>query len=265
MIAFLPARSFLIGLSMVVGLLAGACQRETLDPNGNLTATIAPLGIVARVIATNGDGRRYPVFPDPVTGVATFAALPAGAYILTFDMLPASLFPVAVPATVVAGHTTQVPLPVLTHDGRVRGTMTWVVNGEAQVAAQFGGQFGDGFFLSGEATPAAGPGYVSEVSLGIATADPLGPPFTGAGTYPIGLRAYGPTGVYRYRTANIVGGTNERYVSPLAATPVGTIALTRFDKQTGVATGTFAFPAESTTTLGAAPKAITQGQFNITF
>lgn len=267
MITFLRARLFPIGLSVVVGLLASACKQEDLDPNGTLTATIAPLSIVARVIATAGDGKRYAVVPDPVTGVATFAALPAGAYTLTFDMLPASFFPIAVPVTVVAGTTTQAALPALTHDGQVRGTMTWTVDGEAQAAVRFGGQFGDGFFLRGEATPAAGLGYVSAVSLGIATADPLGPPFTGAGAYPVGLRAYGPTGEYRYYVASLTttGGVNQRYVSPVAAAPVGTITLTRFDRQAGVAAGTFAFPAEALTAPGPARVVITQGQFNVTF
>lgn len=265
MVAFLHARSLPIGLSLVVGLLSGACKREDVDPNGTLTATITPLGIVSRVIATASDGQRYPVIPDPVTGLATFATLPAGAYTLTFDMIPASFFPVTVPVTVVGGQTTRALLPSLTHDGRVRGTMTWTVNGEAQVATQFGGQFGNGFYLRGEAAPAAGPGYVSAVSFSIATADPLGPPFAGAGTYLVGLRAYGPTGEYRYYTGGTAGGAYERYVSPVAAAPVGTIALMRFDNKTGIATGTFAFSAESYTTKGAAPVSITQGQFNVTF
>ncbi|GAB3637151.1 hypothetical protein GCM10027422_27410 [Hymenobacter arcticus] len=257
--AILHTRSFFVALGFVVGLLVSGCGREV-APYGTLTTTIIPLGIAKLVTATATDGHSYTATPDPTTGLVSFATIPAGSYNLTFDLIPASFNPLIVPVTVVAGQSTQAKLPRLTHDGTVRGTMTWVLQGEKQVATQFSGNFSDGFYLRGNAIPAAAPKDVSEMQLGVPTVDPLAAPFMGAGIYPVGPWAYGPVGVYRYFRGGFLSGDFDRYLTPVSAVPIGDITLTQFDKQAGIAAGTFAFRVEGIRAI-----VISQGQFNITF
>lgn len=257
--AVLHTRSFSRAVSFVVGLLVIGCGSKV-APYGTLTATVIPLGIAKLVTATAADGHSYSATPDPTTGLVSFATIPVGSYNLTFDLLPTSFNPITVPVTVIAGQSTQAKLPRLTHDGTVRGTMTWMLQGEKQIATQFSGRFGDGFYLSGDATPAVTSQDVSQMSIAVPTADPLATPFTGVGTYPVGPRPYGPIGEYRYFRGGFLSGDFDRYLTPVSAVPVGDITLTQFDKQAGIASGTFAFRIEGIRTI-----AVSQGQFNITF
>lgn len=262
-------------LVLIMGGLAGCAHNEP-APVGGITGQMAPVAAVGRlvgVVAVAGS-TEYPATVDPATGTFSLA-VPPGVYQLKFTTVApggtAQPFPYWATATAVAGTTATPAIPPITHDGIGRGTLRWTLNGKPYAARAFIKVYGEGKYFnvwgrSEEFGPAAD---VKDVLLVLPEQTEKGPLFAGAGTYPLGgpgrVTAFGHSTVYP---------TNEPFIywtygSPYANTPTGTLRLTRYDAERGLAAGTFAFNAAWTTGARVGTPeptaAVTNGEFDITF
>jgi hypothetical protein len=260
------------------GLLA-ACSRDKdeVAPASTIAGAIPPvagIGSALSVRVTAADGTSYSATPDPQTGNFSLP-VPAGTYTLTFvtTLSTPNSFPARIPVTVLAGGTATPTLPPLTHDNVVRGRMRWTINGTSYAASWLNGQFSDrgiysaskGYlYLYGQAGKLDTSPTVTSVFLVLPEASRNGMIFTGPGTYPLGGDDSGSFAEY----TDYVGGKQSgytRYSTPYYLTaPTGTLHLTRYNYELGVAAGTFEFtaPASANTT---GQRTITQGEFDITF
>jgi hypothetical protein len=88
--------------------------------------------------------------------------------------------------------------------------------------------------------------------------------FVGPATYTLGGDELGSFGEYTYYVGGRLSGFS-RYTTPMyTSAPSGTLRLTRFDANLGVATGTFEFVATASA-KAAGERTLTQGEFDITF
>jgi hypothetical protein len=260
-----------------VGLLTAACSHDKVAPNGAIAGAIPPVvgvGSATSVTATAADGTAYTATPNAQTGAFTLP-LPAGTYTLTFitTLSAPHTFPAQIPVTVAAGATTTPALPPLTHDNVKRGLLRWTVNGTTYTANWLNGQFSDRglfsdskgyFYLSGTAGEFNKSPEVAEVFLVLPEAGRKGVIFVGPATYTLGGEEAGSYGQFTYYAGGTLAGFS-RYSTPTySSTPTGTLRLTRYDANQGVAIGTFEFVAAAdANTTG--QRSITNGEFNVTF
>jgi hypothetical protein len=270
-----------VKMALSIGLLTAACSRDNsldkMTPNGTITGAIPPVagvGSATSVTATASDGTTYTTIPNAQTGAFTIP-LPAGTYTLTFitTLSAPNAFPARVPVTVVAGATASPTLPPLTHDNVKRGLLRWTVDGTTYTANWLGGQFGDRglvsdskgyFYLSGTAGEFDKSPEVAEVFLVVPEASRKGVIFVGPATYTLGGEETGSFGEYTYYAGGRLAGFS-RYTTPTyPGTPTGTLRLTRYDANLGVAAGIFEFVAAAYANA-TGQRTITSGEFNITF
>jgi hypothetical protein len=266
-----------IKIVLGIGLLTTACSRDKVEPSGTIAGVIAPVvgvGSATSVTATAADGTAYTATPNAQTGAFTLP-LPAGTYTLTYitTLSAPNAFPARVPVTVAAGATTTPVIPPLTHDNVKRGLLRWTVNGSTYTANWLGGQFSDRglfsdskgyFYLSGTAGEFNKSPEVSEVFLVIPEASRKGVIFVGPSTYTLGGEEIGSYGQFTYYAGGSLAGFS-RYVTPMyPGTPTGTLRLTRYDANQGIAAGTFEFVA-SASSNATGQRTITNGEFNVTF
>jgi hypothetical protein len=262
-------------LLLLASGLAG-CSHEVPAPQGNITGQMAPVATVGRlvgVVAIAG-GMEYPATVDPATGAFSLA-VPPGTYQLKFTTLApngaSQSFPYWVWVTAEAGKTVTPVVPPITHDRIGRGTLRWTLNGKPYTARAFIKVYGEGkyFNLLGRSEDFSPNADVKEVLLVLPPETENGPLFTGVGTYTLGgpgrVTAFGQSTVYPTNEPFIFWSYQSMYAAP----PNGTIQLTRYDAERGVAAGTFAFNATwSTGALVGTPvltATITNGEFDITF
>jgi hypothetical protein len=263
------------GCVLLLSGLAG-CAKEVPAPSGSITGQMTPVAAVGRLVGVVaiGGGSEYPATIDPTTGAFSLA-VPPGPYQLKFTTLAPNgapqPFPYWVWVTAVAGTTVTPTVPPITHDRIGRGTLRWTLNGQPYTARSFIKVYGEGkyFNLLGQSEAFSPGAEVKEVFLVVPPETENGPLFTGVGTYALGgpgrVTAFGQSRVYP---------TNEPYIfwsyqSQYAAPPNGTIHLTRYDAERGVAAGTFSFNAVWSTgaLVGTPPPTatVTNGEFDITF
>ncbi|UOQ69157.1 hypothetical protein [Hymenobacter volaticus] len=261
-------------LLLVCGL--AGCSRDVPVPMASITGQMAPVATVGRLVGVvaAGGGTEYPATVDFATGTFSLA-VPPGTYQLKFTTAAPSgatqLFPQQVAVTAAAGTTVTPAVPLITHDRIGRGTLRWTLNGKSYTARAFIKVYGEGkyFNLWGRSEEFSSTADVKEIFLVLPEQTEQGPLFAGVGTYPLG----GPGRVTAFGES-IVYPTNDpvifwHYRSPYAAAPTGTVQLTRYDAERGLAAGTFAF--NTTWATGAlvgtpAPTAaVTNGEFDITF
>lgn len=273
----LPAARNLLKVALCVSVLTAACSRENPSPNGTIMGTMPPVTGVASatsVTATAADGTVYTVTPDPQTGAFTFFSVPPGTYTLTFitTLSAPNKFPAQVPVTVTAGATATPSLPLITHDNVKRGLMRWTVNGTTYTATWLGGQFSDRglfsdskgyFYLSGQAGEFDKSPEVAQVLLSLPEANKKGVIFIGPATYTLGSEEIGTFGEYTYYAGGSLSGFS-RYATYAYPGTTGTLRLTRFDVNQGVAAGTFEFVA-TTVDNATSQRTVTNGEFDITF
>jgi hypothetical protein len=258
-------------------LVAGTCACDKVGLTGTIVGTIPPVagvGSATSVRATAADGTVYTAAPDALTGKFSFA-LPPGTYLLSFitTLSAPDTFPGQVPVTVAAGATATPTLPPLTHDNIKRGLLRWTVGGNPYTATSLVGQFNDRglfsaskgyFYLTGRAGEIDKSPEVADVSLVLPEASRKGVIFVGPATYTLGGDELGSFGEYTYYVGGRLSGFS-RYTTPMyTSAPSGTLRLTRFDANLGVATGTFEFVATASANA-AGERTLTQGEFDITF
>lgn len=265
--------------ALLLGMSAlASCSHNEPEPTptGSITGQMAPVAAVGRLlgVVAIGGGTEYQASVDPVTGAFSLA-VPSGIYQLKFTTAaPGGApqpFPHWVTVTAVAGTTVTPAIPPITHDGIGRGLLRWALDGRQYTARAFIKVYGEGkyFNLWGRSEEFSPTADVKEVLLVLPQQTENGPLFAGTGTYPLGgpgrVTAFGQSTVYP---------TNEpviywNYLSTPATTPTGTVQLTRYDAERGLAVGTFAFNATWTTgALVGTPvptAAVTNGEFDITF
>ena len=266
----------LVTVALGISLLT-ACSRNDIAPSGTIAGTLPPVaGVVSAtsVTATAADGTAYTATPNAQTGVFTLP-LPAGTYTLTFvtTLSAPNTFPARVPVTVAAGVTTTPALPLLTHDNTTRGLLRWTVNGITYTANRLRGQFSDRglfsaskgyFYLSGTAGEFDKSPEVAEVFLVLPEASRKGVIFVGPATYTLGGDETGSFGQFTYYAGGSLAGFS-RYDTPMyMSPPTGTLQLTRYDANLGIAAGTFEFVADASSNA-TGQRTITNGEFNITF
>jgi hypothetical protein len=236
---------------------------------------MAPVTTVGRLlgVVAVGNGTEYQATVDPLTGAFSLA-VPPGIYQLKFttaapDGTPRA-FPSWVTVTAVAGTTVTPTVPPITHDGIGRGLMRWTVDGKSYTARAFIKVYGEGkyFNLWGRSEEFSPTSDVKEVFLVLPERTENGPPFAGAGTYPLGglgrVSAFGDLYTYPTNEPVIFWRYNTRDVMP-----TGTVQLTRYDAERGLASGTFAFDAKwyGGALIGTyvPTVTVTNGEFDITF
>lgn len=266
-------------LFLAVSWLAG-CSRDAPAPasspsTGSITGQMAPVTTVGRLlgVVAVGNGTEYQATVDPLTGAFSLA-VPPGIYQLKFttaapDGTPRA-FPSWVTVTAVAGTTVTPTVPPITHDGIGRGLMRWTVDGKSYTARAFIKVYGEGkyFNLWGRSEEFSPTSDVKEVFLVLPERTENGPPFAGAGTYPLGglgrVSAFGDLYTYPTNEPVIFWRYNTRDVMP-----TGTVQLTRYDAERGLASGTFAFDAKwyGGALIGTyvPTVTVTNGEFDITF
>ena len=264
-------------VALGIGLFAASCSRDKMTPDGAIAGAIPPVvgvGSATSVTATAADGATYTATPNAQTGAFTLL-LPAGTYMLTFitTLSAPNVFPTQVPVTVAAGATTTPVLPPLTHDNVTRGLLRWTVNGTTYTANRLSGQFSDRglfsdskgyFYLSGVAGEFDKSPEVAEVFLVLPEASRKGVIFVGPATYTLGGEEIGSYGQFTYYAGGSLAGFS-RYTTPMySGTPTGTLRLTRYDANQGVAAGTFEFTAAASANA-TGQRTITNGEFNVTF
>ena len=233
---------------------------------GIIEGTVLPVGAASAVTATPKDGQPVTAVPDARTGAFFFADLPVGTYQLR--AVPATGYhsPTEVPVTVQRGATTKAALQ-LNRDGRIRGTMTWDRNGTAYSAVTLSGDIKLDFFSLSGGTAIDAAGNQQEVTLVLPFAFTNGSnptPFAGVGTYPVGAAEYPWAGCSIYLSR----GNFDLYTTSYAGRPVGQVMVTRFDRDAGVASGSFNYVAAlrlNNSGTGAPNQTITNGRFDITF
>lgn len=238
------------------------CSKES-DPvaplTGSIEGTVSPAGAASTVMATAPGGQPVTAVPDARTGAFSFANLSAGTYQLGAVPTVGFNSPDKVAATVQRGATTKAALQ-LTHDGRIRGTVTWERNGTSYSAATFYGDVQRTFFSLEGDTPFDAAGNNQGVSFALYSASGIG-----VGTYPLGL-ANVPWGGFTFYFAN---GPFDLYETSYSGSqPVGQVVVTRFDLNARVAAGTFSYVAQPSlinSGTAASSQTITNGRFDITF
>jgi hypothetical protein len=266
-----------VKLVLGVGLLTSACSRDEMTPDGTISGVIPPVvgvGSATSVTATALDGTAYTATPNVQTGAFTLP-LPAGTYTLTFitTLSAPDTFPVRVPVTVAAGATTTPILPPLTHDNVTRGLLRWMTDGTTYTATRLRGKFSDQglfsdskgcFYLSGTAGEFDKSPEVAEVFLVVPEASRKGVIFVGPATYTLGGEEIGSYGQFTYYAGGSIAGFS-RYDTPMyPGTPTGSLRLTHYDANQGVAAGTFEFVAAASANA-TGQRTITNGEFNVTF
>ena len=251
-----------LGLLFLLGCSKGGDPAAPLM--GAVQGTVLPVGAASAVTATAKGEQPVTAVPDARTGAFFFAKLPAGTYQLGAVPTTGFTTPIEEPITVQRGATTKAALQ-LVRDGRIRGTMTWDQNGTTHSAATFYGDIKKNFFSLEGDTPFDANGKNQGVNFVLPFAGGGNPiPFAGVGTYPIGAAQYPWGGCTFY----FPRGTFDFYTTAYAGRPVGQVVVTRFDREAGVASGTFGYV--STVQLNnsgtAAPsQTIANGRFDITF
>ncbi|MGI4863276.1 MAG: hypothetical protein ACRYFZ_05085 [Janthinobacterium lividum] len=262
-------------LALAVSLLAVSCTRkDDAAPTGAIAGTMAPAAGVGRLLSASAiaaDKTTYTATPDAQTGAFNFPALPPGRYEVHFTTTAAKDFPNWVVTTVVAGATATPRIPLITHDNIGRGTMKWAVGGKAYAATEFKVyQSAPSFSFLGRVGSLGTAADAGEVGLLVPEGNAQYTGFAGVGTYQLGggAQPLPPAGYYTY----YAGGTAlpaAEYMTPPAGVPTGSLHLTRFDAELGIATGTFDFTGLNTggSSTASLPNqvAVSQGEFDITF
>ncbi|MDJ0363931.1 carboxypeptidase-like regulatory domain-containing protein [Hymenobacter sp. H14-R3] len=266
---------YALKIALCVGLVITACSRDNMTPAGTIAGAMPPVAEVVSatsVTATAANGTVYTTAPDPQTGAFTFFSVPPGTYTLKFVTTATAPdnFPVWVPVKVVAGTTTTPQIPLVTHDGVGRGIMKWTLDGKTYSATTFIKVQGEGkyFNLWGRTGEFGTARQVSDCGIYLPEDDENGKLFAGAGTYILG----GPNRTipvgYHAIYLNNKPELSLTYQS-VYYTPAGSMRLTRYDAQAGVAAGTFEFKALARTgvSIPGAPDdlTITNGEFAVTF
>ncbi|MBF9220956.1 carboxypeptidase regulatory-like domain-containing protein [Hymenobacter ruricola] len=258
-------RTYLSGLSLAFLTFATSCSRDAVAPSGAVVGALAPVagvGSITAVTATAADGHTYTATPD-AQGNFSFPTLPPGTYTLTFSTNTSTSSPWRIPVTVVAGSTTTAQVPVLTHDNVVRGKMSWTLNGTTYSATEFGGKFGPYLYLRGSYKAAGAPAQWNDVFLVIPEENKQGKIFAGPGTYPLGVSEAGAFAEFTTYPNGPLASFS-RYVTYSVGAPVGTVTLTRYDAEQGIATGRFEFVADANANA-TGQVAVTNGSFEVTF
>ncbi|GAB2957014.1 hypothetical protein GCM10027048_24230 [Hymenobacter coalescens] len=250
-------------------LLASCSEKGSDDPapaTGQVRGVLTPLGATSRLQLTLATGTEYTAQPDPATGAFAFSGLPAGDYTLTATPTTGFNPTTPVPLTVYANQTTTKNLQ-MTRDGRIRGTMSWTLNGVThQATALFYGQILDNLFSLEGSSPADASGAFHAVTLVVPQlVRAPGVSFQGVGTYPLGVAEYPFGMVNAYPRA---GAGYDRHITSYAGRRLGQVVITHFDLTTRTARGTFEFEAQLVTNnSGNAPStvAVTNGRFDVTF
>ncbi|MBD2715301.1 hypothetical protein KBK19_09660 [Microvirga sp. STR05] len=267
-------RAFAASLTVAFLLALTGCHKEEIKPSrpapattGTLEGRLQPIGSADSILLHGAGFRRWSVAPDARTGLFRFTQLPPGNYLLGAVPVADYLFTSneAQELMVKVGDTTRTLL-TLPRAVRVRGTISWEMNGVRYSVPATSGEFtADKFTIEGSSAPDANQESHSLTLVisqaGLANARP----FSGVGTYPLGGSVY-PYARYTFTR----GGNFDQYTTMYSFQPVGTITVSQFDSVARRAAGRFEFIGtyySFTPGTGAATPSqrITNGEFAITF
>ena len=271
MFSFHAMRAAVAAVLLVALPLTSCQEKEVVAPRplpvttGTLEGRLQPIGAADSILLFASGGRRWSVAPDARTGLFRFSQLLPGEYTLSavaradYEVTSAQVQALQVKV----GDTTRTTL-TLPQAVRIRGTISWELNGVPYSAPATYAEISAGkFILEGHTPPDANQENHS-VSLVISAAGPANAqPFSGAGTYGLGQSVY-PFARYSFTR----GAAFDEYTSMYSFQPVGAITVSQFDMVSRTAAGRFEFvAARSLNGTGTTVRSysITNGQFAITF
>ena len=263
---FLPLRRLSVP-ALALGCLLSCSRKDEVAPavpaaTGTVQATLTPGG-AAGVFTLSAPGFRFrTATPDATAGAATFAGLASGTYYLGVRPATGYVTPDSVALTVRAGAST-VKAFVLNRDGRIRGTVTWQLNGTTYTAVTLGGTINaQSLSLSLETPFVGGFGHAVFISLPFLSA---GNPrnFAGVGTYELGTAQWPFAGYHHY-----VPNAYDSYFTGDAGTPAGQVVVSHFDTTARTVAGTFTFTAALAANhsgTASSTQTISNGRFELSY